>query len=86
MSSSDPPWFGDFIGFAGLAMHFLANDPLCDVGEIGRQCGVELLELGPQHPVDEALRCPDYDTLPMHPAISERPKAVAPAERHEQLS
>ncbi len=74
------------VGVAGFAMHFLADHPLGDLGEVGGQRGTQFFELGPQDLLDEALWRPDYDGLSAHPAIAEGAEAVAATERDEQLS
>lgn len=54
------PW-GDFSGFAGVAVDFVSNDAGGHLVEVVHQRGVQLLELRPQHLIDEALRDPQHD-------------------------
>ncbi len=66
-------------------MNFLSNDFLGDLGQVGGQRGAQLLELGPQHLLYEALGRPDDDALSVHPAVTEWADPITPAERNEQL-
>jgi hypothetical protein len=79
LSSPDPCWLVNFLGFAGFAVYFLANDFLRDLGEIGHQGGIQLLEFRPQRLLDEALGALDHDGLTVRPLVAEWLQAVAPA-------
>ena len=47
MSSPDPRRVVDFLGFSGLAIHFLANDLFGDLGEVSQQGDIQLLKFWP---------------------------------------
>ena len=85
LSSPDPCRLVNFLGFAGFAVYFLANDFLRDLGEIGHQGGIQLLEFRPQRLLDKAFGSFDHDGLTVHPRMAEWSHAVAPAQCDEQL-
>ena len=52
LSSTDPCRLVNFFSFAGLAVDFLANDFLRDLGEVSLQGGIQFLEFRPQRLLD----------------------------------
>lgn len=68
--------------FACVAVDLLADDAGCDVVEVEHEGGVELLQLGPQNLIDEALGNPDHHrghSLAVQP-IGPQPIAAAKGE------
>jgi hypothetical protein len=47
LSSADPRRIVDFLGFAGLAVHFLSNDLFGDLGQVSQQGRIQLLKFWP---------------------------------------
>jgi hypothetical protein len=57
LSSPDPYRLVNFLGFASLAVYFLANDLLGGVGEISHQGGIQLLKAIARRSANGHERC-----------------------------
>jgi len=64
---------------------FLTNDPGGDFGEVLHEGGVQLLELRPQHLIEEALRRAHHDRIAALARITIRRQSIAPTQGKEQM-
>lgn len=74
-----------FFRFPCLAVNFLVDDPVGNLGEVGTKGLGNLLKLRPKHRIDETAGRPDERGLTVHARIAVRLQTVTAAKRGKQF-